>query len=70
MIKNKADYKNVMDLFNKDLKNIKKIKNKMKKIGINKSQIKLAIDPLISFAFKLKEDLKEYKKKSLKNTKK
>jgi ribosome-binding protein aMBF1 (putative translation factor) len=55
-------YLEAKDRIEKEFRTIKQHQMKMKKSGMTKEQIKLAIDPLSSFALQLQEEIEEYEK--------
>lgn len=62
MIKTEKEYLEAKDRVEKEFRVIKQHQMKMKKSGMTKEQIKLAIDPLSSFALQLQEEIEEYEK--------
>ncbi len=62
MIKTEKEYLEAKDRLSKEFKAIEEHQLKMKKAGMTKAQIQLAIDPLASFTFQLKEEVEEYEK--------
>ncbi|MCB0342652.1 MAG: helix-turn-helix transcriptional regulator [Pseudobdellovibrionaceae bacterium] len=62
MIKTDKEYSEAKERLEKEFQTIEGQKAKMKEAGMTKSQVKLATDPLLSFAFQLKEEVEEYEK--------
>jgi DNA-directed RNA polymerase specialized sigma subunit len=62
MIKTEAEYAEAKKRLEKEFQEIESHQLKMKKAGLNVQQIKLAIDPLATFAFQLQEEVEEYEK--------
>lgn len=62
MIKTEKEYLESKKRLEKEFEAIEKQQLKMKKVGMTKEQIQLAIDPLSSFALQLKEEVEEYEK--------
>lgn len=62
MIKTEHEYLEAKQRLEEEFKKITQHKNKMKKAGLTKEQVKLALDPLSSFAMQLQEEVEEYEK--------
>lgn len=62
MIKTEREYLEAKQRLEAEFKKIAEHKNKMKKAGLTKDQVKLALDPLSSFALQLQEEVEEYEK--------
>lgn len=62
MIKTEKEYKEAKERLEREFEELEQHELKMKKSGMTKSQIHLAIDPLASFAHQLKEEVDEYEK--------
>ena len=62
MIKTEKDYLEAKKRLEFEFKSIEEHRSKMKKTGMSKKQISLAIDPLHSFALQLQEEVGEYEK--------
>ncbi|MEZ4742685.1 MAG: helix-turn-helix transcriptional regulator [Bdellovibrionota bacterium] len=62
MIKTDNEYLQSKKRLEEEMASIEEHKKKMKESGIKDSQIKLAIDPLLSFSLQLKEEIEEYDK--------
>ena len=62
MIKTEHEYLEAKQRLEAEFKKIAEHKNKMKKAGLTKDQVKLALDPLSSFALQLHEEVEEYEK--------
>ena len=62
MIKTEREYLEAKQRLEAEFKKIAEHKNKMKKAGLTKDQVKLALDPLSSFALQLHEEVEEYEK--------
>ena len=62
MIKTEQEYTEAKKRLEQEFKELETHQMKMKKAGLTKAQIQLAIDPLASFAFQLKEEVEEYEK--------
>jgi DNA-directed RNA polymerase specialized sigma subunit len=62
MIKTEKEYIETKKRLKEDLKAIETQRKKMKQAGMNQEQIRVAIDPLSSFALQLKEEIEEYEK--------
>jgi ribosome-binding protein aMBF1 (putative translation factor) len=62
MIKTEQEYTEAKKRLEQEFKELETHQMKMKKAGLTKSQIQLAIDPLASFALQLKEEVEEYEK--------
>jgi hypothetical protein len=62
MIKTEKEYIDSQKKLAEEQKIIKDQHLKLKKAGLSKDQIKLAIDPLTSFSLQLKEEIESYEK--------
>lgn len=62
MIKTDQEYVEAKTRLEQEFKDLEVHRLKMKKAGLTKAQIHLAIDPIASFAFQLKEEVEEYEK--------
>ena len=62
MIKTEKEYLEAKKKFKDEQKVIEAQKKKLKKAGLSKEQIRLAIDPLESFTYQSKEEIEEYEK--------
>ena len=62
MIKTEKEYSESKKRLEQEFKKIEEHKQKMKESGMTEDQIKLATDPLLSFALQLKEEVEEYEK--------
>lgn len=62
MIDRLDDYKEAKVKCDLEFKAIEEHKIRMKNAGLDEKHIQLAIDPLISFALKLKEEIEEFEK--------
>lgn len=62
MIKTEKEYQEAKMRLEQEFKGLEDHKIKMKSAGMNEAQIKLAIDPLLSFTLQLKEEVEEYEK--------
>ena len=62
MIKTEKEYTEAVKRLDLEFKDLESYKKKMRKSGLSKAQIQLAIDPLASFALQLKEEVEEYEK--------
>lgn len=62
MIKTEQEYLEAKSRLEQEFKALETHRTKMKKAGLKKDQIQLAIDPLESFALQLKEEVEEYEK--------
>ncbi len=62
MIKTEKEYLESKNRLEQEYKTLEDHENKMKDAGLNKEQIKLAIDPLVSFTLLLREEVEEYEK--------
>jgi hypothetical protein len=62
MIKTEKEYLEAKNRLQQEYKTLEDHENKMKVAGLNKEQIKLAIDPLVSFTLQLREEVEEYEK--------
>ncbi|MBL6991829.1 MAG: helix-turn-helix transcriptional regulator [Bacteriovoracaceae bacterium] len=60
MIKTEKEYVETTKRLDAQFKAIEQHKLKMKKAGLTRKQMHLALDPLSSFAHQLKEELEEY----------
>jgi len=62
MIKTDREYQEAKKRLESEFKSTDNQRAKLKKSGLDKDQIKLALDPLISFAHQLKEEVEEYER--------
>lgn len=62
MIKTENEYTEAKKRLENEFQAIEEQKLKLEKAGFNKQQMQLAIDPLTTFAFQLKEEVEEYEK--------
>jgi hypothetical protein len=62
MIKTEQEYLEAKKRLENEFKALEDHQIKMKKAGLNKEQIQLAIDPLASFTLQLKEEVEEYER--------
>jgi DNA-binding Xre family transcriptional regulator len=62
MIKTEKEYLESKKRLAEEHKMIEEQRLKLKQAGLSKEQIKLAIDPVASFALQLKEEIEEYEK--------
>lgn len=62
MIKTEKEYLESKNRLDQEYQTIEEHKLKMKNAGLNEDQIRMAIDPLLSFAIQLKEEVEEYEK--------
>lgn len=62
MIKTEVEYIEAKKRLEKEFQTLEEHQRKMKKAGLTKDQIHLAIDPLASFALQLQEEVEEYEK--------
>lgn len=62
MIKTDQEYTEAKKRLEQEFKALEEHQMKMKKAGLTKEQIQLAIDPLASFAHQLREEVEEYEK--------
>lgn len=62
MIKTEKEYLEAKCRLEQESKTLEKQKKKMKAAGLSDKQIKLAIDPLVSFTLQLREEVEEYEK--------
>jgi len=62
MIKTEKEYLEAKNRLEQEYKTLEDHENKMKAAGLSKEQIKLAIDPLVSFTLQLREEVEEYEK--------
>lgn len=62
MIKTEKEYLEAKKRLEQEYKTLEEHEKKMKAAGMNSKQIKLAIDPLISFTLQLREEVEEYEK--------
>ena len=62
MIKTEAEYLEAKKRLEKEFQALEVHQGKMKKAGLTKDQIHLAIDPLATFALQLQEEVEEYEK--------
>lgn len=59
-MKTEKEYQECKSRLATDLKEIETHAEKMRASGLTEEQIKLALDPLISFAYQLQEEIEEY----------
>lgn len=62
MIKTEKDYLEAKSRLTQERKSLEQHETKMKAAGMTAEQIKIAMDPLISFTVQLKEEVAEYEK--------
>ena len=62
MIKTEKDYLEAKVRLEKEYKTLEGHEKKMKTAGLNREQIKLAMDPLVTFTLQLREEVEEYEK--------
>ena len=62
MIKTEKEYNEAKKRLTDEQKIIEEQQIKLKKAGLTKNQLNLAIDPLRSFLFQLKEEIEEYER--------
>ena len=62
MIKTEKEYLEAKTRLDQEYKALEGHEKKMKAAGLNNEQIKLAMDPLVSFTLQLKEEVAEYEK--------
>ncbi len=62
MIKTENEYFEAKKRLKEEFKMIDEHKVKLKNSGLSTDQIKLAVDPLLSFACKMKEEVEEYER--------
>lgn len=62
MIKTEKEYLESKKRLEKEFESIEEHQSKMREAGMTDDQIRLATDPLLSFAFQLKEEVEEYEK--------
>ncbi|MCC7406393.1 MAG: helix-turn-helix domain-containing protein [Bdellovibrionales bacterium] len=62
MIKIEKDYLEAKTRLEQEYKTLETHEKKMKAAGMSDEQIKLAMDPLVSFTLQLKEEVAEYEK--------
>lgn len=62
MIKTEHEYLEAKKRLEEEFKTLEKHELKMKKAGLTKEQMKLALDPLVSFSLQLREEVEEYEK--------
>jgi DNA-directed RNA polymerase specialized sigma subunit len=62
MIKTEKEYQEAKTRLEQEYKTLEDHEKKMKAAGLNADQIKLAIDPLVSFTLQLREEVAEYEK--------
>lgn len=62
MIKTEKEYLESKSRLEQEYKSLEGHEMKMKAAGMNKEQIKIAMDPLVSFTLQLKEEVLEYEK--------
>lgn len=62
MIKTEREYIEAKNRLEQEYKSLDEHEKKMKAAGLNSEQIKLAIDPLLTFTLQLREEVEEYEK--------
>ena len=62
MIKTEKDYLEAKLRLEREYKTLEGHENKMKAAGLNQEQIKIAMDPLVTFTLQLREEVEEYEK--------
>ncbi len=62
MIKTEKDYLEAKSRLAQEFKTLENHEKKMKASGMTGEQVKLAMDPLVSFTLQLKEEVAEYEK--------
>ncbi|MBF0315121.1 MAG: helix-turn-helix transcriptional regulator [Oligoflexia bacterium] len=62
MIKTEEEYLEAKKKLEQEFQDLENHKLKMKKAGVSEDHLRLAIDPLSSFALQLKEEVEEYEK--------
>ncbi len=62
MIKTEKEYLESKSRLEQEYKSLEEHKKKMKAASMNSEQIKIAMDPLVSFTLQLKEEVLEYEK--------
>ncbi|MBL7668899.1 MAG: helix-turn-helix transcriptional regulator [Bdellovibrionaceae bacterium] len=62
MIKTEKEYQEAKIRLEQEYKTLEDHEKKMKAAGLNAEQMKLAIDPLVSFTLQLREEVAEYEK--------
>jgi DNA-binding XRE family transcriptional regulator len=62
MIKTEKEYTQSKKRLEEEFRAIEQQQNALKKSGLTDEQLKLALDPLASFAFQLKEEIAEYER--------
>lgn len=62
MIKTEKEYIEAKKRLDQEFKTLEAHQLKMEQAGMTKEQVKLAIDPLASFALQLREEVEEYEK--------
>ena len=62
MIKTESEYTQAKQKLENEFRTIKEHQNKLRKNGFTDEQVKLAVDPLASFALQLKEEIEEYER--------
>jgi len=62
MIKTEKEYLESKSRLEQEYKSLEEHKKKMKAAGMSNEQIKIAMDPLVSFTLQLKEEVLEYEK--------
>lgn len=62
MIKTEKEYLEAKSRLEQEYKTLEDHEKKMKAAGLNSEQMKLAIDPLITFTLQLREEVEEYEK--------
>ena len=62
MIKTEHEYLEAKKRLEEEFRTLEQHELKMKKAGLTKEQMKLALDPLVSFSLQLREEVEEYEK--------
>ena len=62
MIKTEKEYQEAKVRLEQEYKSLEDHSKKMKAAGLNEEQVKLALDPLVSFTLQLREEVAEYEK--------
>ena len=62
MIKNEKDYLEAKLRLEQEYKTLEDHEKKMRLAGLNAEQIKIAMDPLVTFSLQLREEVQEYEK--------
>lgn len=62
MIKTENEYLEAKKRLEEEFRTLEQHELKMKKAGLTKEQMKLALDPLVSFSLQLREEVAEYEK--------